>query len=61
MQYSLATVRKLSAAAKEDEMEKSHGKLLSELAASSDAVNNGGSSSSSFVMAVIARTAYYFK
>jgi hypothetical protein len=55
LQYSVATVRKLSAAAKEDEMEKSHGKLLSELAASSDAVNNGGSSSS-FVMAVIVRT-----
>ncbi|RLN29773.1 uncharacterized protein C2845_PM05G14240 [Panicum miliaceum] len=52
LQYSLATVRKLSAAAKEDEMRKSHGQLLGELAAaSSDAANNG--SSSSFVMAVI--------
>ncbi|RLM74793.1 uncharacterized protein C2845_PM15G08880 [Panicum miliaceum] len=37
LQYSLATVRKLSAAAKEDEMKKSHEKLLSELAAMSKA------------------------
>nr|CAB3484566.1 unnamed protein product [Digitaria exilis] len=44
LQYSLDMVRKLSAAAKEDEMKKSHEKLLNELAASSQGSNNGGSS-----------------
>ncbi|PAN38231.1 hypothetical protein PAHAL_7G156400 [Panicum hallii] len=53
LQYSLATVRKLSAAAKEDEMNKSHDKLLSELSASSEAGDNGSSSSSSFVISVV--------
>ncbi|RLM66354.1 uncharacterized protein C2845_PM16G08130 [Panicum miliaceum] len=55
LQYSLATVRKLSAAAKEDEMKKCHDKLLSELSASSEAGDNGSSSSSSssFVIAVV--------
>lgn len=51
LHYSLAMVRKLSAAAKEDEMKKSHEKLLSELAASSE-VNND-KDISSFVIAVI--------
>ncbi|OEL35630.1 hypothetical protein BAE44_0003349 [Dichanthelium oligosanthes] len=50
LQYSLDMVRKLSAAAKEDEMKKSHGKLLSELAASSEVSDNG---ISSFIIAVI--------
>ena len=50
MQYSLDMVRKLSAAAKEDEMKKSHDELLSELAASSEVNDNGVSS---FVIAVI--------
>jgi hypothetical protein len=50
MQYSLDMVRKLSAAAKEDEMKKSHDKLLSELAASSEVNDNGVNS---FVIAVI--------
>ncbi|RLM65812.1 uncharacterized protein C2845_PM16G08190 [Panicum miliaceum] len=49
-QYSLDMVRKLSAAAKEDEMKKTHDKLLSELAASSE-VNDSGINS--FVVAVI--------
>ncbi|OEL18748.1 hypothetical protein BAE44_0020234 [Dichanthelium oligosanthes] len=48
LQYSLDMVRKLSAAAKEDEMKKSHNILLSELAASSEANDNG-----TFVIAVI--------
>uniref|UniRef100_A0ACD5UQV2 Uncharacterized protein n=1 Tax=Avena sativa TaxID=4498 RepID=A0ACD5UQV2_AVESA len=47
MQYSLDMVRKLSAAAKEDEMKKTHDKLLSELAASSEVNDN------SFVISVI--------
>ena len=50
MQYSLDMVRKLSAAAKEDEMKKIHDELLSELAASSEVNENEGSS---FVIAVI--------
>ena len=50
LQYSLDMVCKLSAAAKEDEMKKSHEKLLSELAASSE-VNDSGINS--FVVAVI--------
>nr|XP_051217438.1 uncharacterized protein LOC127334925 isoform X3 [Lolium perenne] len=50
MHYSLDMVRKLSAAAKEDEMKKSHDKLLSELASSSEVNGNGVSS---FVIAVI--------
>ncbi|KAF8714788.1 hypothetical protein HU200_027315 [Digitaria exilis] len=50
LQYSLDMVRKLSAAAKEDEMKKSHDKLLGELAASSEANGNG---INSFVIAVI--------
>jgi hypothetical protein len=50
LQYSLDMVRKLSAAAKEDEMKKTHDKLLSELAASSE-VNDSGINS--FVVAVI--------
>jgi hypothetical protein len=50
MHCSLDMVRKLSAAAKEDEMKKSHDKLLSELAASSEVNGNGVSS---FVIAVI--------
>jgi hypothetical protein len=50
MHYSLDMVRKLSAAATEDEMKKSHDKLLSELAASSEVNGNGVSS---FVIAVI--------
>jgi len=41
LQYSLDMIRKLSAAAKEDEMKKNHEKLLSELAASSEVNNNG--------------------
>ncbi|KAF8772411.1 hypothetical protein HU200_005816 [Digitaria exilis] len=51
LQYSLDMVRKRSAAAKEDEMKKSHEKLLNELAASSQGSDNGGSSA--FVIAVI--------
>lgn len=43
-------VRKLSAPAKEDDMKKSHDKLLSELAASSEV---DGNSISSFVIVVI--------
>ncbi|RLM73182.1 uncharacterized protein C2845_PM15G08960 [Panicum miliaceum] len=50
LRYSLDMVRKLSAAAKEDELKKSHDKLLSELAASSE-VNDSGINS--FVVAVI--------
>ncbi|CAN6275744.1 unnamed protein product [Urochloa humidicola] len=50
LQYSLDMVRKLSAAAKEDEMKKSHDKLLSELAASSEVNDNG---INPFVIAVI--------
>ncbi|XP_062185297.1 uncharacterized protein LOC133888918 [Phragmites australis] len=50
LQYSLDMVRKLSAPAKEDEMKKSHDKLLSELAASSEVNDNG---INSFVIAVI--------
>ncbi|KAM0916682.1 hypothetical protein ACQ4PT_010026 [Festuca glaucescens] len=50
MHYSLDMVRKLSAAAKEDEMKKSHDKLLSELAASSEVNGNGVNS---FVISVI--------
>uniref|UniRef100_A0A0D9W597 Uncharacterized protein n=1 Tax=Leersia perrieri TaxID=77586 RepID=A0A0D9W597_9ORYZ len=50
MSYSLDMVRKLSAAEKEDEMKKSHEKLLYELAASSE-VNDDGINS--FVIAVI--------
>ena len=50
LQYSLDMVRKLSAAAKEDEMKKNHDKLLSELAASSEVNDNG---INSFVFAVI--------
>jgi len=50
LQYSLDMIRKLSAAAKEDEMKKNHEKLLSELAASSEVNNNG---INSFVIAVI--------
>ncbi|KAL6885937.1 hypothetical protein ACP4OV_010198 [Aristida adscensionis] len=50
LQYSLEMVRKLSAAAKEDEMKKNHEKLLSELAGSSEADGNG---ISSFVINVI--------
>jgi hypothetical protein len=50
LQYSLGMVRKLSATAKEDEMKKSHDKLLSELAASSEVDGNG---ISSFVIVVI--------
>uniref|UniRef100_A0A453C113 T-complex protein 11 n=1 Tax=Aegilops tauschii subsp. strangulata TaxID=200361 RepID=A0A453C113_AEGTS len=50
LQYSLDMVRKLSAAAKDDEMKASHDKLLSELAASSEDTDNGVSS---FVIAVI--------
>ncbi|CAL5016887.1 unnamed protein product [Urochloa decumbens] len=50
LQYSLDMVRKLSAAAKEDEMKKTHDKLLSELSASSEVKDNG---INSFVIAVI--------
>ncbi|CAN6270120.1 unnamed protein product [Urochloa humidicola] len=50
LQYSLDMVRKLSSAAKEDEMKKSHDKLLSELSASSEVNDNG---INSFVIAVI--------
>ncbi|KAI5015121.1 hypothetical protein ZWY2020_056511 [Hordeum vulgare] len=50
LQYSLDMVRKLSAAAKDDEMKASHDKLLSELAASSEDNDTGVSS---FVIAVI--------
>jgi hypothetical protein len=50
LQYSLDMVRKLSAAAKEDEMKESHDKLLRELAASSEVNDNG---INSFVIAVI--------
>ncbi|KAM3367566.1 hypothetical protein ACQJBY_016257 [Aegilops geniculata] len=50
LQYSLDMVRKLSTAAKDDEMKASHDKLLSELAASSEDTDNGVSS---FVIAVI--------
>ena len=50
LQYSLDMVCKLSAAAKEDEMKKSHEKLLSGLAASSEVNDNG---INSFVFAVI--------
>ncbi|CAN6235066.1 unnamed protein product [Urochloa humidicola] len=44
LHYSLDMVRKLSAAAKEDEMKKSHDKLLGELAASSEVASGGASS-----------------
>ncbi|KAF0893174.1 hypothetical protein E2562_023198 [Oryza meyeriana var. granulata] len=50
LHYSLDMVRKLSAPAKEDDMKKSHEKLLNELAASSEITDNG---ISSFVIAVI--------
>uniref|UniRef100_A0A0E0KQX8 T-complex protein 11 n=1 Tax=Oryza punctata TaxID=4537 RepID=A0A0E0KQX8_ORYPU len=50
LQYSLDMVRKLSAPAKEDDMKRSHEKLLNELAASSEVDDNG---ISSFVIAVI--------
>ncbi|KAL6656267.1 hypothetical protein ACP70R_007093 [Stipagrostis hirtigluma subsp. patula] len=50
LQYSLDMVRKLSAPAKEDEMKKSHEKLLSELSASSEVNDNG---ISSFVITVV--------
>ena len=50
LQYSLDMVRKLSAAAKDDEMKASHDKLLNELAASSEDNDNGVSS---FIIAVI--------
>ncbi|KAL6652923.1 hypothetical protein ACP70R_011848 [Stipagrostis hirtigluma subsp. patula] len=50
LQYSLDMVRKLSAPAKEDEMKKSHEKLLSELSVSSEVNGNG---ISSFVIAVV--------
>ncbi|CAL5067874.1 unnamed protein product [Urochloa decumbens] len=50
LKYSLDTVRMLSAAAKEDEMKRSHDKLLSELAASSEIVSGNGVSS--FAIAV---------
>uniref|UniRef100_A0A0E0DEL8 Uncharacterized protein n=2 Tax=Oryza meridionalis TaxID=40149 RepID=A0A0E0DEL8_9ORYZ len=50
MHYSLDMIRKLSAPAKEDEMKRSHEKLLNELAASSEVNDNG---ISSFVIAVI--------
>lgn len=50
LQYSLDMVRKLSAPAKEDDMKRSHEKLLNELAASSEVNDNG---ISSFVIAVI--------
>uniref|UniRef100_A0A0D9W596 T-complex protein 11 n=1 Tax=Leersia perrieri TaxID=77586 RepID=A0A0D9W596_9ORYZ len=50
LQYSLGIVRKLSAPAMEDDMKKSHEKLLNELATSSD-VNDDGISS--FVIDII--------
>ncbi|XP_015691466.2 uncharacterized protein LOC102702004 [Oryza brachyantha] len=50
LHYSLDMVRKLSAPAKEDDMKKSHEKLLNELAASSEGTDNG---TNSFVIAVI--------
>jgi hypothetical protein len=50
LEYSLDMVRKLSAAAKEDEMKKNHDKLLSELSTNSE-VNGDGINS--FVIAVI--------
>ncbi|XP_037485700.1 uncharacterized protein LOC119364345 [Triticum dicoccoides] len=50
LQYSLDMVRKLSAAAKDDEMKASHDKLLNELDASSEDNDNGVSS---FIIAVI--------
>uniref|UniRef100_A0A0D9ZL34 Uncharacterized protein n=1 Tax=Oryza glumipatula TaxID=40148 RepID=A0A0D9ZL34_9ORYZ len=50
MHYSLDMIRKLSAPAKEDDMKRSHEKLLNELAASSEVNDNG---ISSFVIAVI--------
>lgn len=50
LQYSLDMVRKLSAAAKEDEMKKSHEKLLSELSTNSEVKDNG---INSFVIVVI--------
>jgi hypothetical protein len=50
LEYSLDMVRKLSAAAKEDEMKENHDKLLSELAASSEVGDKGASS---FVIAVV--------
>ncbi|CAL5027397.1 unnamed protein product [Urochloa decumbens] len=52
LQYSLDTVRKLSAAAKEDEMKRSHEKLLTELADASSDVASGGSGVRSFAIAV---------
>lgn len=45
LQYSLGMVRRLSAAAKEDQMKKSHDKLLAELASSSEADDDSGTSS----------------
>jgi hypothetical protein len=50
LQYSLDMVRKLSAAAKEDEMKKNHDKLLSELSTNSEVNDNG---INSFAIAVI--------
>ncbi|CAD6218401.1 unnamed protein product [Miscanthus lutarioriparius] len=52
LQYSLGMVRRLSAAAKEDQMKKSHDKLLTELAASSEADADGTATSSFVVDAV---------
>jgi hypothetical protein len=51
LQYSLGIVRRLSAAAKEDQMKKSHDKLLDELAASSEA--DDGNGTSSFVVGAV--------
>jgi hypothetical protein len=51
LQYSLGVVRRLSAAAKEDQMKKSHDKLLAELAASSEA--DDGNGTSSFVVGAV--------
>jgi hypothetical protein len=51
LQYSLGMVRRLSAAAKEDQMKKSHDKLLAELVAASSEADADGSSS--FVVGVV--------
>lgn len=50
LQYSLGMLRKLSSPAKEDEMKRSHDKLLGELTEHSECNNSG---SNSFVIAVI--------
>ncbi|EEC73401.1 hypothetical protein OsI_07654 [Oryza sativa Indica Group] len=50
LQYSLGMLRKLSSLAKEDEMKRSHDKLLGELTEHSECNNSG---SNSFVIAVI--------